>query len=100
MCLLVRSAFFRKKEKLAEIATRCHWLSLVVPLAVIRCHSLSLVVTRYITRLSFLNDGLNLSSFNLELKVCSKTYFSRNSYHEETSYFICIANHLTGFRII
>ena len=44
------SSLIWKKEKLAEMVTRCHSLSLVVPLVVTRCttrcHSLSFVVTR------------------------------------------------------
>ena len=53
-CLVVASSLIWKKEKLAEMVTRCHSLyyalSLVVPLVVIRCHSLSFVVTRCTTR--------------------------------------------------
>ena len=51
------SLVWKKKEKLTEMFTSCHSLSLVVPLVVIschslclfiiRCHSLSLVVIRY-----------------------------------------------------
>ena len=52
--LVKGSSLIWKKEKLAEMVTRCHSLyyslSLVVPLAVIRCHSLSFVVTRCTTR--------------------------------------------------
>ena len=59
---------FEKKEELAEIAThcrcllsfvvtgcttRCHSLSLILPLVVTRCHSLSRVVARCTSRLSF-----------------------------------------------
>ena len=43
-CLVVGSFLIWKKEKLAEIVTRCHSLSLVVPLVVISCHSLSFFV--------------------------------------------------------
>ena len=73
-CLMVASSLIWEKEKLAEmvtrchslslfvicchslsfvvplVVTRCHSLSLVVPLVVIRCHSLSFVVTRCTTR--------------------------------------------------
>ena len=46
--LVVDSSLIRKKEELAEMATRCHSsyhsYSLVVSLVVIRCHSLSLDV--------------------------------------------------------
>ena len=59
-------------------------------------YSLSLVVTRCITRLSFYKRSIESAL----TEVYSKTDFSRNSYYEETSNFICIANHLTGFRII
>ena len=52
-CLVVDSSLIRKKEELAKMATRCHLLSLILPLVVIRCHSLSLFVTRCTTRLSF-----------------------------------------------
>ena len=34
------------------------------------------------------------------IKIYSKTDFSRKSHYKETSNFICIANHLTGFLII
>ena len=48
---------YSKKGKLAEMTTRCHSLSLFLPLVVIRCSSLyqllSLVVTRCIARPSF-----------------------------------------------
>ena len=43
---------------------------------------------------------LLIESTLIEFKVYSKTDFRRNSHHEETSNSICIANHLTGFRII
>ena len=79
-CLVVGSSLIWKKEKLAEmvtrcrslslvvtryhslslvvtlyhslslVVTRCHSLSLVVPLVVIRCRSLPFVATRFITR--------------------------------------------------
>ena len=39
-------SYLKKKDKLAEMVTRCHSLSLVVPLVVIPCHSLSLFVIR------------------------------------------------------
>ena len=69
-CLVVGSCLIRKKEKLAEMVTRCHsldyFLSLVIychslyhslSFNVTRCHSLyhwlSLAVTRCTTRLSF-----------------------------------------------
>ena len=104
-CLVVGCSLIRKKEKLAEIATRCHSLSLVVPLVVIRCHSLPLVVSLDVTRShSMYHSSVfykrSIESALIEHKVYPKTDFSRNSHHEETSNFICIANHLTGVRII
>ena len=41
---------YLKKEKLADMITRYHLLSFVVPLVVIRCHSLSLALPLVITR--------------------------------------------------
>ena len=43
-CLVVGSSLIWKKEKLVEMVTRCHSLSLIVPFVVIPCHSLSLFV--------------------------------------------------------
>ena len=46
-CLVVGSSLiWKKKVKLAEIVTRCHFSSLVVLLVVTHCHSLSFVVVR------------------------------------------------------
>ena len=45
-CLVVGSSLIWKKEKLAEMVTRCHSLSFVVTRCTTRCHSLSFVVTR------------------------------------------------------
>ena len=45
-CLVVGSSLIGKKEKLVEMVTRCHSLSLVVTCCTTRCHSLSLVVIR------------------------------------------------------
>ena len=36
----------------------------------------------------------------IKQNVYSKTDFSRNSHHVETSKIICIPNHLAGFRTI
>ena len=49
-CLVVGSSLIWKKEKLAEMVTRCHSLSFVVTRCTTRCHSLSFVVTRCTTR--------------------------------------------------
>ena len=43
-CLVVGSSLIWEKEKLVKMVTRCHSLSLIVPLVVIPCHSLSLFV--------------------------------------------------------
>ena len=59
-------------------------------------YSLQLVVTRCITHLSFYKRSIE---FALN-EVYSKTDFNRNSHYEETSNFISVANHLTGFRFI
>ena len=69
------SALIRKKEKLAEVTARC----------------------------PSLYDSLSFCKQSIEsalIEVYSKTDFNRNSHYEETINFICIANHLTGFRII
>ena len=63
-CSEVGSALIRKKEKLAEIATRCHSMSLDV------------------TQLSFYERSIE--SALTEFKVYWKTDFSRSSYYEET----------------
>ena len=63
-CLVVDSSLIRKKEELAKMATRCHTLSLILPLVVIRCHSLSLFVTRCTTRLSFYKRSFFLMHIN------------------------------------
>ena len=53
-CLVVGSSLISKKEKLAEMVTRCHSVSLVVTRCTtrctIRCHSLSLLIPRVVTR--------------------------------------------------
>ena len=49
-CLVVGSSLIWKKEKLTEMVTLCHSLSLVVIRCTTRCHSLSFVVTRCTTR--------------------------------------------------
>ena len=80
---------YLEKEKLAEMATRCHSLSFVIPLVVTRCtthchslsliaicshslyHSLSLVVTRCTTRLSFYKRSVaKILTEGLLDKVC------------------------------
>ena len=70
-CLVVGSSLIWKKEKLAEMVTRCHSLSLVVPLVVTRCttrcHSLSFVVTRCTTR---------CHSLSLVVIRCHSLYYS------------------------
>ena len=58
-------------------------------------YSLSLAVTRCISRQSFYKRSIESAL----IEVYSKTDFSRNSHYKETSNFICITNHLTGFRI-
>ena len=59
-CLVVGSSLIWKKEKLAEMVTRCHSLSFVVPLVVTRCHSLSLVVPLVVIRCHSLYHSLSL----------------------------------------
>ena len=63
-CSEVGSALIREKEKLAEIATRCHSMSLDV------------------THLSFYERSIE--SALTEFKVYWKTDFSRCSYYKET----------------
>ena len=84
-CLVVASSLIWKKEKIVEMVTCCHSLSLVVircaiqchslSLVVIRCHSLyhslSLVVTRCTTRLSFYKRSVaKILTEGLLDKVC------------------------------
>ena len=59
-CLGLSSSLIWKKEKLAEMVTRCHSLSFVVPLVVTRCHSLSLVVPLVVIRCHLLYHSLSL----------------------------------------
>ena len=59
-CLVVGSSLIRKKEKLAEMVTRCHSLSFVVPLVLRRCHSLPLVVLLVVTRCTTYSHLLSL----------------------------------------
>ena len=47
---MVGSSLILKKEKLAKMVTRCHLLSLVIPLVVSHCHSLSIVVPLVVIR--------------------------------------------------
>ena len=49
-CYVVGSSLIWKKKEKAEMVTRCHSLSLVVPFVFIPCHSFSFVVTRCTTR--------------------------------------------------
>ena len=56
-CLVVGSSLIWKKEKLVEMVTRCHSLSLVVPL----CHSLLFVVTRCTTHSHSLYHSLSFA---------------------------------------
>ena len=62
---MVGSALIRKKGKLAEIATRCHSMSLDVSLI-------------------YLFYGRSIESALTEFKVYWKTDFSRRSHCEET----------------
>ena len=71
-CLVVGSSLIWKKEKLAEMVTRCHSLSFVVPLVVTRCHSLSLVVPLVVIRchsLSFVVTRCTTRCHSLSLDV-------------------------------
>ena len=55
-CLVVGSSLiWKKKEKLAEIVTRCHSLYHSLSFVVTHCHSLSFVVTRCTTRCHLLS---------------------------------------------
>ena len=56
---------------LAEMVTRCHSLSLAVPLAVTRCHPLSFAVTRCTTRCHSLYH-----SFSFVVTFCHSMYHS------------------------
>ena len=71
-CLVVGSSLVWKKEKLAEMVTRCHSvshsLSLVVPLVV------PLVVTPCTTRLSFYKRSNKYTNHNLWTLNFGKTY--------------------------
>ena len=98
-CLVVGSSLIWKKEKLAEMVTRCHSLSFVVTRCTTRCHSLSfvvtrcttrchslslvvpLVVTRCTTRLSFYKRS-NLTSINIFLFTSFNT-LPKNTYFVE-----------------
>ena len=71
MVLSGRFRSYLKKEKLAEIPTCCHSMSLEVSLVYL-----------------FINDRLNLPSAETRIKK------------KPNSNFTCIANHLTGFSII
>ena len=72
-------SYLKQKEKLAEMVTRCHSVSLLVPLAVIPCHSLSLfvihchslsfVVTRCTTHCHSLYHSLVIRCHSLSLHV-------------------------------
>ena len=73
--LVVGSSLIWKKKKLAEMVTRYHSLSLVVPLVVIRCHSMSLVVICCTTHCHSLYHSL---SFVVPLVIirCHSLYHS------------------------
>ena len=80
-CLVVGSSPMWKKEKLAEMVTRCHSLSLVVPLVFTRYHSLSpviaLVVTRCTTRLSFYKRSRRSI---IEIHITQCLFLNNNSF--------------------
>ena len=76
--LVVGSSLIWKKEKLAKLVTRCHSLSLAVPLVVIRCYSLSLVVPLVAIRCHSLSFVVTILSFVVLLVVthCHLLYHS------------------------
>ena len=91
-CFVVASSHVLKKQKLAEMDTRCHSLyhslSFVVNLCTTRCHSLyyslSLVVTRYTTRLSFYKRSKargSLGSLMFSEKVFLKNFVKLKGKH-------------------
>ena len=82
---------YQPKQTLVVIrcTTRCHSLSIVVPLVVTRCHSLyqslSLVVTRYTTRLSFYKRSKargSLGSLMFSEKVFLKNFVKLKGKHQ------------------
>ena len=89
-CLVVASSLIWKKEKLAEMVTRCHSLSLVlicchslsfvIPLVVTRCHSLSSVVTCYTTRCHSLYHSLYYSLSLVVTRCTTRLPFYKRSF--------------------
>ena len=83
-CLVVGSSLIWKKEKLAEITTRCHSLSFIVTCCTTRCYSLSLVVIRCTTcyhSLSFVVIRCHLLYHSLSLVVPLVVTCCHSMYH-------------------
>ena len=97
-CLVVGSSLIWKKEKLPEMVTCCHLLSLVVPLVSLvvplvvtrcttRCHSLSLVVLPVVIRchsLSFVVTRCTTRCHSLSLVVSRCT--TRLSFYKRSAF--------------
>ena len=78
-------SYFFTKEKLAEMVTPCHSLSLVVPLVVIPCYSLSLLVICCHT-LSFIVTRCVKDNKNNRWKRNAKTKQKRTKTNKKTEH--------------